>query len=154
MATVIIYVHGGVISEIDGLPPGVNAVTLDYDAEAGDENVVMDDEGVPHFRGEWNGPPVTLDTIADDARILANQLFGPVVACVNAKESCIRKAETKPLTKVEINLGWTRRPFHAYDTNAMCCACSAYWHAEMAAQDLHRLRCVRHKLMVPSKGES
>jgi hypothetical protein len=72
------------------------------------------------------------------ARDLASELFvGP---CENSQRSkpetrCLEVAEKKGHNK---RTG-ERTPFYDYDPSAMCLPCSAYWHAERAAQLLeHR----------------
>jgi hypothetical protein len=86
--------------------------------------------------------------LSERARELANELFkvaegGPYECCQPPGTSCLMKEEERPLTRQEKYNGWARRPFWAYDTQKLCNACRAYWCVEMAAQDLHRLECLR-----------
>lgn len=86
-----------------------------------------------------------LETMAETARKLANELFSSKeAACsqqTSGNKSCIQAEEDRPLTKVEKNQGWTRRPFFAYEPDMMCAGCAAYFFAERAAQTLHEMRC-------------
>ena len=50
-------------------------------------------------------------------------------------------------------MGWTRRPFSAYDPNRMCSTCAAYFHVEMAAQILHRIYCLDAKEEARNKAQ-
>jgi hypothetical protein len=78
------------------------------------------------------------DVLAETARNLANDLFAG--GCENAVEgrsetACLAVAERKGRNK---RTG-ERTAFRSYDDSAMCLPCSAYWHAERAAQLLeHR----------------
>jgi hypothetical protein len=100
----------------------------------------------------------SLNELANVGRELANALFTndeEGLACVNQRtvagvrapgQSCLQRAEERKLTREEKSMGWTRRPFNAYDPRLMCSSCRAYWFAEMAAQELHMIRCLEAKL--------
>lgn len=53
--------------------------------------------------------------------------------------SCILKEETRPLTKREEAMGWSRRPFDHYNPDRMCLACRVYWFVSMASNAAHRM---------------
>ena len=90
----------------------------------------------------------SLETIRNKARELANAIFAsPDLVCTQDNH-CIHKEEERPLTKKEVDLGWTRRPFWAYDPDRMCSACRCYFLQERAAQELH----YRYLLARPHKG--
>jgi hypothetical protein len=89
-----------------------------------------------------------LESLSKRARDLANELFGTDgMECrrVGNGPTCIMLEDKRSLTKHERSLGWARRPFSAYDPDRMCCSCVAYWHAELAAQELHRFYCLKVK---------
>lgn len=103
-----------------------------------------------------------LEQMAKDARELANELFSTEEArCVEQKTSadqsfvsCIQKENDRKLTGTEIEEnGWARRPFYAYDPERMCSGCRAFYYTELAAQELHRMRCdqVRHEAVVKAQ---
>lgn len=96
---------------------------------------------------------MSLSEFAATARGLASGLFRADDArCYGPTESsCIEEEGSRPLTKAEVNRGWCRRPFWAYDVDRMCNSCLAYFHAERAAQVLHELACVRTKLSSGSR---
>ena len=81
---------------------------------------------------------------------MSNKLFSNnLLTCARQadleKESCLQQEERRPLTKEEKSHGWERRPFFAYDSERMCAACAAYYHAERAAQLLHQIHCIQVK---------
>jgi hypothetical protein len=97
-----------------------------------------------------------LQTMSATARQLSNDLFDaePVRCSEQALrermgqpvgQSCITKEEERSLDSGEKFLGWSKRPFSAYNPAKLCRGCCAYWHAERAAQLLFELHCLARK---------
>jgi hypothetical protein len=100
-----------------------------------------------------------LETLAKDARALANDLFRQlgeeaILDCRTpaGTATCLQREEARPLTREEKRLGWARRPFSAYQPERLCGGCAAYWFAEMAAQQLHRLHCLDAREKAQARG--
>lgn len=92
-----------------------------------------------------------------DARKLAVALMGDAVPCRRLGESisCVSREEQRPLTRAEKARGWARRPFDAYHDENMCVACSAYWHASVAAIRLDdAARADEHEAAAKSRAAS
>lgn len=84
---------------------------------------------------------MNLETLSTESRKIASALFSSDETRCSQKMLCMEREESRPLTKAEKMQGWTRRPFGAYNADFMCAGCRAYWFAEMAAQQLHEMRC-------------
>lgn len=102
-----------------------------------------------------------LETLAKDARALANDLFrqrgeAAILDCATpaGTPTCLQREEERPLTRDEKKLGLGRRPFSAYEPGHLCGGCAAYWYAEMAAQQLHRLHCLAAREEAAKKAQS
>jgi hypothetical protein len=89
---------------------------------------------------------MTLEEMIDMARQLCSATVRDdgELPCLNKRrlstKSCTAEEEDRPLTRAEKAKGWARRPFFAYDTEAMCSHCRAYWYlsmAEIALRDAH-----------------
>jgi hypothetical protein len=78
-----------------------------------------------------------LELLAQRARNLADELF-QFPACIQQPDqpSCLAQQEAK---------GRRRVAFCDYQPEMMCAACAAYWHVEMAAQQLWRRHCLAVK---------
>ena len=54
--TIVIFVHGGVVQHIGGIPPGVTVLVRDYDVDPDDDpNYPRGRNGDPYFEGAWTG---------------------------------------------------------------------------------------------------
>ena len=86
------------------------------------------------------------DKTQELAGIALNQDGVECLAMTAGNMSCVHTEGERRLTATEKRLGWARRPFYAYDTERLCAGCRAYWQLSMAAQELHRLACLRERL--------
>jgi hypothetical protein len=78
--------------------------------------------------------------LVEQARHLSLSLFQ--CAPCQQRTRCLEREEKRPPTLHERSLGWTRRPFDAYDPSKLCDCCAALWHAERAVQALERLHAM------------
>ncbi len=81
--TITVTVDGGLIQDIDGIPPGVAVEVRDYDLEGNDTDVLADNDGNEYFRGLWGGEDAEIPSLPSPPGFRCPQCGGTsLTACL------------------------------------------------------------------------